>query len=317
MSGQFHWERETLKLYQTKLKGRLTLLEQDRQNLLQYFYIIFILIGLATFHYVRNGKIVPVFFSGTVIFIIIIGASFYQKYKKFRQIYKAKVVAELMQLVFPGSQFNSQNFISQEDFWQSQLFRSRIDKYQGEDFVSGQIEKRDFSFSELHVQRKEVHYQKGRKRTHWVNVFRGLFHKTKLDKVVKSPIYILPDPSEEILGRWLGRMVGQWAELMADRGKSVELENPVFEKYYKVFCDDPIFVRTILTPVAMELLVDFRHSAKRPIHISLIGDQLYLAISFGHDLFEPNLFSSMININELVKNLQALKVVEGIYKAIH
>jgi hypothetical protein len=317
MSAQFHWERETLKLYQTKLKGRLTILDQERQGLLQYLFIILFLVSFGIYHFVRNHKIVPVFFAGNIIFIIIIAVSFYQKYKKFRDLYKTKVVAELMQMVFPGSQFNHIDFVSQGDFLQSQLFRSRIDKYQGEDFVSGKIETRDFVFSELHVQRKEERYEKGRKRTHWVSVFKGLFYKTKLAKAVTSPIYILPDPSEEILGRWLGRMVGQWAELMADRGKAIELENPLFEKYYKVFCDNPILVRTILTPVAMELLTEFRQTAKRPIHISLVGDQLYLAISFGHDLFEPSLFSSMINTNELVKNLQALKVVEGLYKAIH
>jgi len=317
MSRQFHWERETLKLYQIKLKGRLSILEIDRKQLLQYLVFILLVVAFGVFQFVRKAKHLPIVLIVAGAVALLFSILFYNKYKKFRTVYKNKILAEMVQMIFPNSQFHPEQFISQQNFFVSQLFHSRIDRYKGEDYVEGQLNNRAFQFSELHVERKDERYEKGRRRTHWVTVFRGLFYQSKLDKPVNTPLYILPDPSEEILGRWLGRMVGQWSEIFEGRGKALELENPIFEKYYKVFCDDPILARTKLTPVAMELLVQFREVAKRPIHISLIHDQIYLAISFRHDLFEPSLFGTMVKVEELTKNLQALKVVEGLYQAIH
>jgi hypothetical protein len=133
------------------------------------------------------------------------------------------------------------------------------DRYRGEDYIEGVIDKTDIRLSELHTEYRQVTYDsKGRRREHWVTIFRGLFISADFHKHFHGVTLVLPDTEQS----WLGGF-GQWlqsisAKLGNQPGELVKMEDPEFERLFKVFSTDQVEARYILTPNMIRRIVDFR-----------------------------------------------------------
>lgn len=294
-------EPELKTLFETHLKDKLTALETTRKNILKRYAIGFLLVAaLAIANYLLVNQNPPDY-----VIVISVGLSaiggFYYLYKtsqhKFNYIlsFKSTVVAEIVKQINPGWQYVYDSCISESNYRLSGLFPRQYDRYNGEDFVTGQIEKTDFQFSELHTQYKQVTYgAKGRRQEHWVTIFKGLFMHADFNKDFSGTTFVLPDTAERLFGSF-----GQSLQRLSGRGELVKLENPEFEKLFVVYSSDQVESRYILTPTIMEAMVNIYQRFNGEIYFSFVGSRVYFANSISKALFEPHVFRSGVNFDDV------------------
>ena len=192
-------------------------------------------------------------------------------------------------------------YVPQHVFSNSRLFEHRIDRYSGEDHVSGTIGSTEMRFSEIHAEYKTTtRDSKGRTRTEWHTLFKGLFFNADFNKDFKGTTVIVPDVAERALGSWLGGLLQSMN--FTRSGELIKLENPDFEKYFAVYGDDQIEARYILTPSLMEKLVKFREREEtgNQVFISFARSCMNIAIVTSSDRFEPRIIRTLVDF-EMIK----------------
>jgi tetratricopeptide (TPR) repeat protein len=246
----------------------------------------------------------------------------------------------------PFTQVGLQSFI--EDFVHSQLFDERDSAYLSlhqEDTVTGKIGDTQFTFSEVLVEsqrpdfldhlntavsekrqvgpsigdifqtisylargytdkghdssRSFSNYSEGQNSRKLV--FMGLFFRGRFNKRLKGRTVILPDTLKSKT-RFLNRF----------RGEVVRLEDPEFEKLFEVYADDQIEARYALSTSLMARLVNFRNKVNQPLHMALVGDRIYIAIPLTRNLFEPRLYRSMLEFDQVKTYYEDLRLMLGI-----
>jgi hypothetical protein len=81
---------------------------------------------------------------------------------------------------------------------------------------------------------------------------------------------------------WLGR------KLQGISGNLVRLENPDFERAFKVTSDDDIGAHYLLTPDMQERFLNLRKRWSEGIRVALLDSCLHLAIPLQGDWFEAD-----------------------------
>nr|WP_263858245.1 DUF3137 domain-containing protein [Waterburya agarophytonicola] len=131
--------------------------------------------------------------------------------------------------------------------------------------------------------------------------FRGLFFEAEFSKKFLSRTFILPNTFKNkvsVLNNW--------------RGQNVDLEDPEFKQMFKVYGDNQVESRYILSTNLMNRLVEFRKKAKRQVYLSFVDGFLYIAIPYRHNLFEPKLFQKMTSFTPLREYFFDLQLMIGI-----
>jgi hypothetical protein len=229
-------------------------------------------------------------FAPLGIALLIIGAVYASKATEWRNTFKYRVMARLVKLFHPSLNYYPHRAIAEQEYHLSMLFHNSPDpdRYRGEDYIEGVIDKTDIRLSELHTEYRQVTYDsKGRRREHWVTIFRGLFISADFHKHFHGVTLVLPDTEQS----WLGGF-GQWlqsisAKLGNQPGELVKMEDPEFERLFKVFSTDQVEARYILTPNMIRRIVDFRNRTKSQVRLSFIASRVFVAISTYHNYFEP------------------------------
>lgn len=290
-------------LYNNELKDKLSGLEGIRKTVKrgQIFaillfvlpFLLFIPVSIAFEGYSNEAFPFLVLAPLAIIgFILLIRT--HKKKKIYRNRFKNEVVREIIKAIDPSWHYDSDQCIGNHEYNQSDLFRQSLDRYRGDDLISGKIDKTDFRCSELHTEYKTVTYDKnGGRRETWHTIFRGLFFHADFNKEIKGKTYIEPDTAERLLGKF-----GQKLQV-SQKGKLVKLENPEFEKIFAVYATDQIEARYILTPTIMEALVAIYKRYKRKMHLSFIGSRVYVAMCFNQNLFEPKVFSTVAKFKDV------------------
>jgi hypothetical protein len=229
-------------------------------------------------------------FAPLGIALLIIGAVYASKATEWRNTFKYRVMTRLVKLFHPSLNYYPNRAIAEQEYHLSMLFHNSPDpdRYRGEDYIEGVIDKTDIRLSELHTEYRQVTYDsKGRRREHWVTIFRGLFISADFHKHFHGVTLVLPDTEQS----WLGGF-GQWlqsisAKLGNQPGELVKMEDPEFERLFKVFSTDQVEARYILTPNMIRRIVDFRNRTKSQVRLSFIASRVFVAISTYHNYFEP------------------------------
>lgn len=303
---------ELKSLYENDLKPRLLELEGLRKSVLKFifFTVLEIVPASAVLIYLFAQKIISdVFIIVGLIGVLIGGLVFLVNaityYKKYRARFKNEVVTQIVHAIDPNWDYSYNQSIGLDEYLQSNLFSMGVDRYKGDDLITGQIEKTDFRCSEFHTEFKTVIVTKNGVQEQWHTIFKGLFFHADFNKNIKGETYIAPDFAEKLLGKW-----GQKLQF-STKGDLVKLENPEFEKLFVVHATDQIEARYILTPVIMEALVYIQKQYNKQMHISFIGSRVYCAVSFTENLFEPNIFKSGANFEDmaLIYNLFMLNAI--------
>ena len=198
-----------------------------------------------------------------------------QPLKSYRHHFKSTVFRHAVRAVAPGVEYLPSNMISRHLFEQSGLFSSDIDSYEGEDCFHGKVGSTQISLSELHVQRKE----RSGKNTRWVTVFQGIFMIADFHKNFRCTVIVEPDFAEAAFG-FLGR------KLQGLSGNLIRLENPEFERAFKVRGSDPVEARYLLTPDMQERFLALRNNWSPQVRAAFRDSSLVLAIPKSGDWFE-------------------------------
>lgn len=226
-----------------------------------------------------------------IVAVLAVGAWFAVNHRlqsEYRSYFKAEVIARLVRLVDPNLSYAFLGGISQDEFRASGIYTQRIDRYRTEDRFQGKVGATAFRFSEVHAEYKTTSTDsKGRRKTQWHTIFRGLFFIADFNKHFQGQTFVLPDVAESTLGG-LGRMLQGWGSKMDGRpGELVRLEDPEFERLFVVSSTDQVEARYILSTSLMRRLVEFRQELGQPVALSFVNSQITIAISTSKNHFEP------------------------------
>jgi len=224
------------------------------------------------------------------IALLIVGVAYASKASEWRNTFKTRVMTRLVKLFHPSLNYYPNRAIAEQEYRLSMLFHNSPDpdRYRGEDYIEGVIDKTDIRLSELHTEYRQVTYDsKGNRREYWVTIFRGLFISADFHKHFHGITLVLPDTEQS----WLGGL-GQWlqsisAKLGNQPGELVKMEDPEFERLFKVFSTDQVEARYILTPNMIRRIVEFRNRTQSQVRVSFIASRVFVAIPTSHNHFEP------------------------------
>ena len=295
---------EVYKFYQKELYADLVTIDSQRKGALtKIFYLGLVVIPIAGFlTWVTQHPIS----LAVGLFIIIGGAHIFSK--EYTDNFKVSVIEKLINFLDERLDYSRTRYIGQHLYEQSGIFRQRIDKYSGDDYVSGILDKTKIEFSEIHAQ-YVTHDKNG---SHDHTIFKGLFIIADFNKNFNGKTIILPDVTEKLFGTF-----GAFLQMKKTaRGELVKLEDPEFEKHFAVYSSDQIEARYILSTSLMHRITEFKKKSNRKIYIAFSSSKIFVAISYVKNLFEPRLFSTIIDfapIKEYYEDLTtAIRIVEDL-----
>lgn len=303
--------QDLYRFYKEELMPDVEVLEEARKAVANKLYTVGMVIGALVL--LVLGIMVNAggrsFLFPIVIGVLLFGGAYYWFSREYKCDFKIKIIKRIVEFIDPGLHYEPHSCISQHKFTSSGIFRHRIDRYKGDDFVMGTLDKTKLEFSELHAE-YITRDSKGRTQHH--TIFKGLFFIADFNKHFKGATYVLPDVAERMLGG-LGTM---FQKANKGRGELIKLEDVEFEKLFAVYGDDQIEARYILTHSLMERIVNFKKKTGKRISISFIGSNVNVAIPYSKDLFEPRIFRTLIDfepIQEYYEDMAlAISIVEDL-----
>lgn len=194
----------------------------------------------------------------------------------------------------------------------SQILRDELeepDSLEQEDCIYGTLGNTDIFFAEIVVkkvvggQRNELGLESF---IHKSDIFRGLFFEAKFSKNFISRTFIVPNNTMSNFTHF-----NNW------RGELIKLEDPEFNRLFRVYGDSQIESRYILSTNLMSRLVDFNQKAGRRVYLSFIDGFVYIAIPYKHNLFEPKLLINMMSFAPLREYFQDLQLMIGIVEDLN
>jgi hypothetical protein len=224
------------------------------------------------------------------------------------------VLSRLVALVDPGLRYDGEAGIEIETFRASGIYRTGIDRYRCEDLFTGAVGATAFRFSEVHAEYKTTTTDsKGRTRTTWHTIFKGIFFVADFNKHFQGHTFVLPDTAESAMGgigRWFQELGGK---LDGRPGELVSLESPEFERLFVIHSTDQVEARYILSPSLMERLVELRNEVGAGLAVSFASSYIFIAIPTRKNHFEPPSIwagSAELNLDELKGYMADVRLAE-------
>lgn len=250
-------------------------------------------------------------FAGPAVSLIggIVVWSIWARDKYFVTDFKRQLIERIIHFISPDLAYQPNNFTGIDTFERSRLFLTNIDRYHGDDYVFGKIDKTQFWFSEVKAEYKTTS-SKGQ--TQWHTIFKGLFFVADFNKHFEGSTIVLPNR----FGRGsIARILQQVND--SRREKLVKLEDPGFNKYFVVYGDDQVESRYVLSTSLMQRLTDFRKKHENPLYISFVSSFLFLAIGYTKELFEPSYFKSLTKIETVIPYFEDISLAVGIVEDLN
>jgi hypothetical protein len=194
----------------------------------------------------------------------------------------------------------------------SQILRDELaepDYLEQEDCVYGTIGNTNIFFAEIRAEKRTGgHLDELGKETYSSKsiLFQGLFFEAKFAKHFVSRTFVMPNDFQ-----------GRMAPLHSWRGELIKLEDPEFERMFRVYGDSQLESRYILSTNLMSRLGEFNQKAGRKVYLSFVEGFLYIAIPYDRNLFEPRLFNSMMSFTPLKEYFQDLQLMIGIVEDLN
>ena len=223
--------------------------------------------------------------------------------------FKQSIIKPLIHAIDDTLEYSSRLHVNRYLFERSELFL-KPDKLNGNDYVKGSIDRVNIEFSDIHAQRKNKD-SKGKESLS--TIFQGLFIAADFNKHFEGKTIVLPDSAQNIFGN----IIGHWLQSNnAAREELVKMDDTEFEKEFVVYSTNQIEARYILSHSLMKKLLSFKQKSKHPVYISFIGTNIYLAIEYDRDLFEPSIFRSLLDYKIAMDYVQTLHLATGIVEEL-
>lgn len=304
---------EFKELYKRVLYAELLKLEEVRKAQVNKILMICgpilvlsILVFLATFmSWEGDGPSIIL----VVGFLLCTGAYFYLTRGYVAQ-FKGVVIEKIVEFMDPTLKYDRADRISQSEFVNSGIFNQYPDRYSGDDRVTGKIDATAIDFSEVHA-RYRTRNNKGCTRYH--TFFKGLFFVGDFHKDFKGKTFVLPDSAEKSFG-----IVGKWMQSKnISRPPLVSLEDPEFERKFVVYGTDQVEARYILSTSLMKRILDFKQRTGRNVYFSFVDSKVYVAIYYKRNLFEPKVFSTLLDFAPIQQYYDDLSLATGIVEDLN
>ena len=306
---------EVRAFFESELRADLEILDAERKKILFRCLlaggIIALIVGGIALYFTN---FIVLFVGGIVGFIlwIVIGSWIQGDY---RVRFKRTVVDRLVKFLDPTLHYEPSDCIGQNEFQASQLFLQGIDRYKGEDCVTGTLDKTAIRFSEVHAEYKSTSTDsKGRTKTTWHTIFKGLFFVADFNKEFRGVTVVLPDTAEKMFGKWFGQALQGMNMVRPDL---VKLEDPEFETQFAVHSHDQVEARYILSPALMRRLLDFRAKTGSDVYVSFAHSRVYVALPLQKNLFEPRIVKSLVDVQMVEEFFADLVLATGIVEDLN
>ncbi len=297
--------REFEEFFNKSLKTDLENLDKRRKRIVNRFLITLFAIfipSLAVFILVE-------LFAGIAVsaVIAILLFFFWVRDKLFLNDFKQQVINRIVYFISPDLTYDPKGHISISEFVTSRLFMTSVDRHRGDDLVYGKIDKTEFRFSEFKAEYKSVSTDsKGRARTKWHTIFKGLFFIADFNKDFSGSTVVLPNSFGKGFG-FMKKIAG-----INRREKLVTLEDIEFAKQFNAYSDDQVKARYILSTSLMSRIKEFKNKHRNNIYISFVDSKMYLGISHKKDLFEPVYLKSLTRFDVVRDYFDDLVLAVGI-----
>lgn len=256
------------------------------------------------------GLLHPLSIAILIGFIALAGMTYRFMTQGYAKDFKSKIITPLIGAIDPHLLYNPDFMISQHLFERSKLFNRSVDRYSGNDYVKGSIDGVPLEFSDIHAQYKT---KDSKGRTQWHTLFRGLFLVAEFNKHFKSKTVILPDQAEKSFGS----LIGGWLQsINFSRDDLIRLDDPTFEQHFVVYSNDPIEARYILSHSMMKRLLDFQKKLTHPLFVSFVHNHIHIGIGTKKDLFEPAIFTSLLDYKQAMEYVNTLRYTIGIVEEL-
>jgi len=230
--------------------------------------------------------------------------------KGYRKDYKEQVVGKIVKFIDEGLDYKPSQGIQSSTYHDSNIFLTHVDRYHSEDYVGGTVGKTKVEFSEVHTEYKtEYRDSKGHRHEQWHDIFRGIFFVADFNKDFKGLTLVVPDTAQKLFGNLVGSFFQSHS---IGRPDLVKMEDPEFEKLFVVYGNDQVEARYILSPALMQRLVEYKKKTGKTLHFSFNKSQVYVAIPYNKDLFEPRIFRTLIDYDEVKCYFEDFQLVIGI-----
>ena len=305
--------------FESDLKPILTELEAQRKRVLHSFgYLALAIVGfvgIGLLVIAAMPKVGPGVILIPLVIAFIIGAIVGPYLSRgYNQRFKTEVLSRIARFLDSSLEYRMDGTIDQSTYMASKIFPHKPDRYKGEDLVEGKIGATAIRFCELHSEYKSTHTNnKGQTETEWHTIFRGLFFHGDFNKNFSGSTVVLPDSAEALFGKF-----GQWLQSFAfNRDHLIKMDDPEFEKLFVVYGTDQIESRYILSPALMQRIVEFKATRQRPIYLSFVGSSIFVALSETRNLFEPKIFSTILDFQTICEYFEDLRVAVEIVEDLN
>ncbi|MBR3090502.1 MAG: DUF3137 domain-containing protein [Bacteroidetes bacterium] len=322
-------KQEFKTFYDTELLPKLESIDKERKqaknkNFITTIVFILIFIALWVIGFLINKAVYGVPFDNKsanvpliitiILFIMGIGVYFYylkRNKSAFVDSFKNNIITPIIEFIHKDLKYSSKDFIKKNEFIESGIFTNTPDRYYGDDLIYGTIDKTEIAFSEVHASYKTSAGDDDKER--WVDIFNGLFFKADFNKNFNGKYFVLPDFAE----RKFGRIGTAFQKLNKHYGELVQLEDIEFEKEFAVYGSDQIEARYILSSSIMQRLLDFKRKTNKDIMLSFVNSNIYIAIPYKGNLFDPRYHRSVINEKQTMSYFNDLELAISIVEDLN
>jgi hypothetical protein len=299
---------ELKQFYQTQLLADLKALELKRRKVLRKrMYVntvILCIVAAAVFATINFGMPPHIIFISIVLSVLLAAGAYKFIGRDYVAEFKILVIDRIVRFIDENLTYDRMAYIPKSTFMLSQIFKTKPNRYKGDDLVSGKIGQTKIRFSELNAE-----YESGSGKNRSVRtVFKGLFFIGDFNKNFSCRTVVLPDTAEKLFGR-----IGQKLQSMnLVRDDLIKLDDPEFEKLFVVYGTDQVGARYVLSTSLMKRIVDFKNKTNRDIHLSFIGSMVFVAVSYKRNLFEPRIFQTLLDFEPIREYFEDLQLAVGI-----
>lgn len=278
-----------------QLGGKLERLEQDRLQLLalkkkamnRCLIMLMAFVLLMFVMILSRVPAAPAFSMGIIIYVILAMVMYKMmtggKEAQFNLGFKNQLVAGIGKALQSNIAFHPEKGVSEGLFESCGHYTTGIDRYSSEDMFSGFIGDTEILFSEVDAEEKRTSRDsKGRTRTTYHTIFKGIFFMADFHKQLQTWVTVRPDNEGDGFFGWIGKTMEKF------RRNIVKLENPEFEKHFRVQGGDDIQARYILTPDMQERLLELRKDFGGSMIVSFQRTSVYITVPKYDNWFEPD-----------------------------
>lgn len=238
----------------------------------------------------------------------------YNELETFRSNFKPKVITLLLEFISRDvshhlpMKYISNATIETEIFEKSRLFAASSIDYTGEDYISGDMGEIGFELAELAV--KEISPVRNRLDDVFAGVFMHARFSERSVQAVTGEILVLPRHQRQYLSRTIKTFT-------INGGRLTELPNKEFGDYFVVYTNDTANVKGFLSANMQSALRTYREKEGSEVYMSVVGDDIFIAVAQDRDLLEPVLWRSNVSFDLISMYYQDLTMLLSILNDIN